>query len=241
MMIWVKRLELWPGTVEDAKALQDALRHRVRIVPLKKEPRYVAAVDAAFTHDKIIAVATLFDRLSMRNIQDIVVREKLCFPYVPGLLTFREGRAIFNALRKLKMRPDVTLVDGQGIAHPRRIGIASHIGVISGTPTIGCAKSRLIGEYEEPSEEKGSWTYLFDRGEKVGVVLRTRAGVKPLFVSPGHLTDIASSVRIVMACLSRYRIPEPLRRADYISKRMKNAAELRRMRSLSDSGGKDRS
>jgi deoxyribonuclease V len=216
-----ERRGLWPVTPQRARALQDTLRHKVKIRPLKKDPGLVAAVDAAFPNDSVIAVATLYDGLSMEDMQDVIVREKVRFPYIPGLLTFREGHAILNALKKLKMRPDVILVDGQGIAHPRGIGIASHIGVILGRPTVGCAKSRLVGEYDEPGEEKGNWTYLYYKGDRVGAVLRTRSNVKPLFVSPGHLTDIASSIRIVMTCLSRYRIPEPLRRADFISKKFR--------------------
>jgi deoxyribonuclease V len=219
--VLAERRNLWPATPRRARALQDVLRHRVKITPLKKVPGIIAAVDAAFTDDSVIAVATLYDRLSMEDIQDVVVREKIRFPYIPGLLTFREGHATLNALKKLKKRPDVILVDGQGIAHPKRIGIASHIGIILGRPTVGCAKSRLVGEYDEPAEEKGSWTYLYFKGDKVGAVLRTRSNVKPLFVSPGHLTDIASSIRIVMTCLSSYRIPEPLRRADLISKKVR--------------------
>lgn len=217
--VLAERRGLWPVTPRRARALQDALRHRVKITPFKKDPDLIAAVDAAFTDDSVIAVATLYDRSSIEYIQDVVVREKMRFPYVPGLLTFREGHAVLNALKKLKTRPDVVLVDGQGIAHPKRIGIASHIGVLLGRPTVGCAKSRLVGEYDEPGEEKGKWTYLYYKGDRVGAVLRTRNNVKPLFVSPGHLTDISSSIHIVMTCLSRYRIPEPLRRADFISKR----------------------
>jgi deoxyribonuclease V len=126
-----------------------------------------------------------------------------------------------SAIRKLAVIPEVILIDGHGIAHPAGFGIASHLGILLGIPTVGCAKSRLIGEYEEPGHEKGSWTYLYYRGMRVGAVVRTRDKVRPVFVSPGHLADIDSSVEIVMKSVSGCRIPEPLRMADRLSKKMK--------------------
>jgi deoxyribonuclease V len=209
---------LWPRDVHAAREIQDILRKRVKILPLRTTPAYVAAADAAFTDNEVIAVSSLSAFPSLECRQDTVWSEEIRFPYVPGLLTFREGHAIINALKRLRTPPDVILVDGQGIAHPRGIGIASHIGVILGKPTIGCAKSRLIGEFREPWTQKGSWSYLYYKGREVGAVLRTRDHVKPLFISPGHLIDIPSSLEIVMECLSGYRIPEPLRRADSLSR-----------------------
>ncbi|HXX53860.1 MAG TPA: endonuclease V, partial [Thermodesulfovibrionales bacterium] len=194
---------------------------------LHATPSYVAAVDAAFADNTVIAVASLFAFPSLVCIQDAVQREELRFPYVPGLLSFREGHAMIGALKKLRTPPDVVLVDGQGIAHPRGIGIASHIGILLGKPTIGCAKSRLVGEFREPTSQKGHWSYLYYRGKEVGAVLRTRDHVRPLFISPGYLIDIASSLEIVMGCLSAYRIPEPLRRADALSR---ESSHLRRIR-----------
>jgi len=209
---------LWPRDAHAAREVQDILRKRVKILPLRRTPAYVAAVDAAFAGNEVIAVSSLCTFPSLECRQDAVWREEIRFPYVPGLLTFREGHAIINALKRLRIPPDVILVDGQGIAHPRGIGIASHIGVLLGKPTIGCAKSRLIGEFKEPRTRKGSWSYLYYQGKEVGAVLRTRDHVKPLFISPGHLIDIPSSLEIVMECLSGYRIPEPLRRADSLSR-----------------------
>ena len=211
---------LWPGDIRDAREIQDILSTRVKILPLSAVPAYVAAVDSAFAGNEVIAVSTLYSFPSLECVQDAVWREGIRFPYVPGLLTFREGHAMINALTRLRIPPDVVLVDGQGIAHPRGIGIASHIGVILGKPTIGCAKSRLIGEFREPRTQKGSWSYLCYKNREVGAVLRSRDHVKPLFISPGHLTDIASSLEIVMGCLSAYRIPEPLRRADSLSREL---------------------
>jgi deoxyribonuclease V len=215
---------LWPDTLQEARALQEVLRTKVKIVPLVRMPEKVAGVDAAFYGDTVMAVASLYRYSPLEHGEDGVCREKTKFPYVPGYLTFREGHAIVNAVKRLKTPPDLILVDGQGIAHPRGIGIASHIGILLGIPTIGCAKSSLVGEFREPGMEKGDWTYLIHKGVRVGAVLRTRGDVKPVFVSPGHLADVPSSVEVVMCCVSKYRIPEPLRRADRISKELSRTA-----------------
>ncbi len=215
------RKNLWPKDIAEAKEIQDILRKQVKIMPLKKTSGLIAGVDAAFAGDKVIAVAVLYEYPELRHIKDAFSIEKIRFPYIPGMLSFREGHAIINAIGKLDAKPDVILFDGQGIAHPKGIGIASHIGVILNIPTIGCAKSRLVGEFKEPDTTKGSRTYLYYKGMKVGAVLRTWSNVKPVFVSPGHMIDIDSSVEVVMKCVFKYRIPEPLRMADYLSKKLK--------------------
>lgn len=212
--------DLWPDTLSEARSVQELLRDKVEVVPFRKLPEYVAGVDAAFADDMVTAVASLFTYPGMEHREDAVLREKTRFPYIPGYLIFREGSAIVKAVKTLKTPPDVILFDGQGIAHPRGIGIASHIGVILRRPTIGCAKSRLVGEFAEPGRETGDWVYLSHNGLRVGAVLRTRRGVKPVFVSPGHMIDILSSVKVVMGCATGYRIPEPLRRADLLSRRL---------------------
>ncbi len=166
----------------------------------------------------MIGVAALYLYSGLESIEDGMFVQRAKFPYIPGYLTFREGEAIVNAVKRLKTAPDIILVDGQGIAHPRGIGLASHLGILLGIPSIGCAKSRLVGEFREPGTEKGDWTYIFHEGRKVGAAVRTRANVRPVFVSPGHLVDIPSSVEVVLHCASRYRIPEPLRGADRISR-----------------------
>lgn len=216
--------DIWPKDTARAKEVQLYLARKVKVVPLKKIPIYIAAVDASFLDNTIMAVASLYKYPEMVHLQDFSFQGKTRFPYIPGFLSFREGPAIVNALEGLKTPPDVILIDGQGIAHPRGIGIASHIGVILNLPTIGCAKSRLIGEFQQPGREKGQWAYLYLKGEPlrpIGAVLRTRTNVRPLFVSPGHLIDIKSSVAIIMQCTNTYRIPEPLRRADMLSRMMK--------------------
>ena len=188
----------WPSDIKEARRVQLELAGRIRCVPLKTPPRLVAGVDAAFTSDRVFAAACLYAYPSLEPAEDSCVSSKLEFPYVPGFLTFREGPAIVEALAALSRKPDLILVDGQGIAHPLRMGIAAHIGVLLGVPTVGCAKSRLVGEYREPGFERGRRTRLSYNGRTVGTVLRTRTGVRPLFVSPGHLVDIPAAVRIVL-------------------------------------------
>ncbi len=212
---------IWPDTVKQARAYQEVLRNRVIIKPLKKEPRYIAGVDASFWKDQVIAAASLYSYPDLEHLQDTSAVVNCHFPYISGFLSFREGPGLVRAIKKLSIKPDVILFDGQGIAHPKNLGIASHVGVILAIPSIGCAKSRLVGSCEEPHNQKGSWSYLIYRNRHVGAVVRTRTGVKPLFVSPGHMTDIRTSVRIILHCISQYRSPVPLRHADTVSKSLR--------------------
>ena len=211
----------WPGDLQGARKLQEILQKKVNIIPLKKEPKYIAGVDAAFLNNKVIGVACLYKYPEIHFIEEAYAVTEILFPYIPGFLSFREGPSIITALKGLKRKPDIILFDGQGIAHPKGLGIASHIGVLLNVPTIGCAKSRLVGTYKEPGPKKGTCSSLLYKKEIVGVVLRTKDSVKPLFVSPGNRIDIQGSIEIVLACSQRYRIPEPLRRADFISKKIK--------------------
>jgi len=213
----------WPRTLtlQNARELQDRLRKNVLILPLAKGPRYIAGVDAAFSDDRVFAGVCLYHFPDLALLEHTTAIQKLSFPYVPGYLSFREGPAIIAALRKLSRTPDAILADGQGIAHPRGLGIASFIGVVLDIPTIGCAKSRLVGEYTEPGAGKGSWSPLWFEGRTVGAVVRTRDRTRPLFISPGHKTDLASAMHIALNCIGKYRIPEPLRCADRLSRRIK--------------------
>lgn len=211
----------WPTSIKKAKIIQSILKDKVRIIPLKKNPQFIAGADAAFSGDKVICVACLYKYPELIPVEDVFVVANCSFPYIPGFLSFREGPAIIEALNGLKMKPDLILFDGQGIAHPKGLGIASHIGVLLDLPTVGCAKSRLVGEYKEPGPKKGAWSPLKFHGNVVGAVLRTRDNVRPLFVSPGHRTDLQASIEIVLSCIVRYRILEPLRRADFLSKKLK--------------------
>jgi deoxyribonuclease V len=208
----------WPKDIQAARLVQEALARRVSLRPLKGSPKLIAGVDACFTKKSVVAAASLFSYPALEFLNDAVAKDRLRFPYVPGYLSFREGPAIIKALKKLKARPDVVLFDGQGIAHPRFMGIASHVGVVLDIPTIGCAKSRLIGEFDEPGQCKGDWSPLLYKGRKIGAVVRTRSGVRPLFVSPGHRVDIKTSLDLVMQTVASYRLPEPIRRADQLSR-----------------------
>ena len=211
----------WPNNINDAKEIQEGLRTNVRIEPLLKAPRFIAGVDAAFTEDGVIAAACVFLYPEMLHLEDAHAVTQLPFPYIPGYLAFREGPAILAALTHLKIKPDIMLVDGHGVAHPKGIGIASHIGVLMDLPAIGCAKSRLTGEYEESGPKRGDWAALRYDGEIVGSVLRTRDGVRPLFVSPGHRITLEECREVVLRSAVSYRLPEPLRRADRISRALK--------------------
>ncbi|HXX57674.1 MAG TPA: deoxyribonuclease V [Thermodesulfovibrionales bacterium] len=207
--------------IAEAREIQESLRKKIRIAHLRKTPRFVAGVDAAFTEDMVIGVACLYQYPEMIHLENAHAVAEISFPYVPGFLTFREGPAIITALSRLTKKPDLILVDGQGIAHPKGIGIASHLGVLLKMPTIGCAKSRLIGEYTEPGKNRGEWSPLRYNGKIVGSVLRTRDNTRALFVSPGHKINIEECREIVLNCATGYRIPEPLRRADRISRALK--------------------
>lgn len=219
------KIPSWPQTISQARALQHILKNKVRVKPLTKQPRFVAGLDAAFTGDRVIGAACLFRYPDLTLIEETYAERKAEFPYVPGFLSFREGPVLIAVMDILPIKPDLILVDGQGIAHPLGLGLASHMGLLLNLPSIGCAKSRLVGEYEEPGLQRGSWSPLFYHNRMVGAVMRTRENVKPLFISPGHRIDLKDSIGVVMTCVSRYRIPEPLRRADFLSKKMKRASD----------------
>lgn len=197
--------------LSEAREIQKSLASKVEIVRLQRAIKLVAGADAAFCGDSVIGSACLFTYPMMDKIDEFAVTQKTDFPYIPGFLSFREAPALIEAIRGLRHSPDAIIVDGQGIAHPRRIGLASHIGVLLNTVSIGAAKSKLIGTYEEPGWEKGCRSYLYDAGQLIGAVLRSRAGVKPLFISPGHLIDIDGAVDMIYSCLKQYRLPEPVR------------------------------
>jgi deoxyribonuclease V len=219
---------LWPKNLNEARRIQFKLKDRIKIVHLKGTPKRVAGVDAAFSGGNIIGTACLYTYPGGKLLEEVYSVTKYTFPYVPGFLSFREGPVIIKALSKLTIKPDIILFDGQGIAHPAGMGIASHLGILLKIPSIGCAKSRLLGDYEEPGQSKGIYSSLTYRGETIGAVIRTRDNVKPLFVSPGHMVDLNGAVEIVMNCLNKYRLPEPLRRADYLSKKLKRVAVLKK-------------
>lgn len=206
----------WPDLVLSWKREQDELRHRMIIKPLTPLPRFVAGADAAFSKDKttVFAAAVVYDRQEQRIVEVAHAKKKAEFPYIPGFLSFREGPAVLAAIGGLKHPFGVICFDGQGYAHPRRCGLAAHMAITLDLPGVGVAKSRFIGTYDEPPPAAGASSVLMDRDEQIGVVLRTRDKVRPLFVSVAHKVDIESAQRLVLACVTRYRIPEPTRQAD---------------------------
>lgn len=211
----------WPDDRDRLKGIQEELRKKIRIIPLEKEPSLVAGIDASFSGDSIISVACLFSFPELTYLEEGVAIRPLHFPYIPGYLSFREGPAVLDAISGLSKKPDLLIFDGQGIAHPRGVGLAAFMGSLMDIPAIGCAKTRLVGEYKEPGPERGDWTELTHKGEVVGAALRTQENVKPVFVSPGHRVDIRDSIRVVLACARKYRLTEPVRCADSLTKRLK--------------------
>jgi deoxyribonuclease V len=198
------------------KATQTELRRRMVVLPLAPLPRFVAGADAAFSADKrtIYAVALVYDRDERRVVEVAHAVRDVAAPYIPGFLSFREGPAVTAALRALKHEFGVVCFDGQGYAHPRRCGLASHVAITLDVPGVGVAKSRFIGTFDEPAARAGSSSPLMDRDERIGSVLRTRDNTRPLFVSVGHRVDLPSAEALVLACCTRYRVPEPTRQAD---------------------------
>lgn len=216
----------WDVSAAEAVAIQRRLREQIRLAPLRGEIRLIAGVDTGFIDRGVTAraVIALYRYPRLELVEHAVALEPVRFPYVPGLLSFREIPAVLKAMQGLRQRPDLLLCDGQGIAHPRRLGIATHLGLYTGIPSIGVGKSRLTGHYQEPGSEKGSQSPLLDGEERIGTVLRSRTGVRPLFVSPGHLVSHEDAVDWVLRCLTRYRLPEPIRMADRLASSRATAA-----------------
>lgn len=218
-----KKLHEWDLSYKEAIETQRRLASHVRFTRMKREPRTAAGLDCAFSRDgrRIVTAVVVLKLNDFTVIETATVTRKVSFPYIPGLLSFREAPACIDAIEKLKTRPDVFIVDGQGLAHPRRFGIASHIGVLVDRPTVGCAKSRLIGSFEMPGQRKGSYSQLVDGGEVIGAVLRTRTNVKPVFVSVGHKCTLKDAINVVLECTTKYRLPEPSRLAHQLVSREK--------------------
>jgi len=218
-----RTLHKWDLSCKEAIEIQRRLAKRVLFTPMNKPPKVIAGLDCAFSKDgrRIVAAVVVIELPSFTVIETAIATRKVTFPYIPGLLSFREAPACIDAIERLKAKPDVFLVDGQGIAHPRRFGIASHIGVLVDRPTIGCAKSRLIGNFDEPGRRKSNSSPLVDGDEVIGAVLRTRTNVKPVFVSVGHKCTLEDAIRIVLECTTRYRLPEPSRLAHQLVSKAK--------------------
>lgn len=203
-------------TVPEATALQRTLRDQVLLQERDFPVNYIAGADISFNKfsTTVYAGIVVLRFPQMEPVAHCLVKKEVTFPYVPGYLAFREVPALLDAWEQLELKPDLLVADGHGIAHPRRMGIATHFGVLADIPSIGCAKKKLFGQYTEPPQEpRGSYTPLLDKTEVIGAVLRTKPKVKPVFISPGHRMDVRSSLSIIMQCIGRYRIPEPTRLA----------------------------
>ncbi len=213
----------WEVTPKEALEIQRDLKERVVLIEGSKDIALVAGADVAYDRlrNRMWAAVVVLSYPQLEVVEETAVWKRVTFPYIPGYLTFREGPALIAAFKELQVQPDLILFDGQGIAHPRGLGLASHIGVLLERPSVGCAKSKLVGEYEEPDLPGGSWTPLRYQGRQVGTVVRTRDNVRPLFVSPGHLMGFASSTKVVLSCCQGYRLPEPTRMADRLSREAK--------------------
>ena len=225
--MWVEEgLHSWDLSPAAARDLQRELAARVDDARPLGRSTTIAAADISHNRreTRLFAAVVVVRGDTFEEIDRSVVVQDASFPYVPGLLSFREAPAVLEAFRALNTRPDVVLCDGQGRAHPRRLGLACHLGLWLGVPTIGCAKSRLHGEHRPPDETRGSRVPLLDHDEPIGAVVRSRSGVKPLYVSVGHLCDLESAVRVVLATAPRYRVPIPLRLAHQIVNEQRRAA-----------------
>ncbi len=205
----------WNVSPAEAIALQKSLAAEV----ISNQPidvgavRLVAGVDVSVKDNVSQAAVVVLRFPELDVIETVLAKRPTPFPYIPGLLSFREGPVLEEAFQKLQHEPDVFIFDGMGIMHPRRIGIASHMGVWLQKPTIGCGKTYFLGKYDEPAQERGAWSVLTDKGDVIGGVLRTRDGVKPVYISQGHLANLETSLDLVMRCTPKYRLPEPIRQA----------------------------
>lgn len=205
---------VWTTNPREAVALQRELAGRViPVTPADFRPRWIAGVDASCSrYSKTLhAAIVVWDRVEERVVAAADTSEEVSFPYIPGLLSFREAPGILASFQRLEQRPDLVLVDGNGIAHPRRLGIAAHLGILWDLPTIGCAKGRLLGSYREPGKRRGASSRLIDKGETIGRVVRTKDGVRPVFVSVGHRISLEDAFACVLGACRGYRLPEPLR------------------------------
>lgn len=219
----MNELHEWNVSPSEAVAIQRELRDKVLLAPLESDIHTIAGADISYNKysDVLYAAIVVLKFPSLEMVEEAGIVMTSQFPYVPGLLSFREAPPLLEAWKKLKTAPDLLVCDGQGIAHPRRLGIASHVGLWLDLPTIGCAKSVLVGRFEEPDKERGSWSPMLHRDEPIGAALRTKNKVQPVYVSPGHKIDLPGAIKVLLACDGGYRIPEPTRRAHLLVNRLR--------------------
>jgi deoxyribonuclease V len=212
-------LHAWKVSPGEAIAIQQQLRRLIRQEweQAVAEVKRVAGIDVGIKGNVARAAVVVLSYPALEPLDVALAEEPVSFPYVPGLLTFREGPVVLAALARLQVEPDLLIFDGQGVAHPRRMGIAAHIGVLVDRPSVGCAKSRLWGSHQEPGLERGDYALLYDAQEIIGAVVRTRAGVKPVYVSVGHRIDLPRAIQCVLSCCTRFRLPETTRLAHRVA------------------------
>ena len=229
-MLEFPSLHDWPKNPNDAVRIQNELRSRLIIDSGIEKLEYIAAVDTAFNekNNRLFAAAIIMRYPELVDVDRAVAELEAAFPYIPALLAFREGPVILKAISRLRVRPDVIIFPRQGIAHPRGIGMASHLGLWTDITSVGCARKCLVGDYRTPGEAKGCCSSLFVSDREVGFVYRTKDNVKPMFITPGHKCSIRDAVDVVIKCLRDYRMPEPLRLAHLFAVKYKQSA-LRKM------------
>jgi len=221
----IRTLHPWNVDYHTAVDIQNDLRKKIIFTNCIKKLEFVAGADVSFNRKE----PTLFGVVTVLRLPDFEEVDRgeailaTTFPYIPGLLTFREAPVLLEAFKKIRIQPDVILFDGQGVAHPRRMGLAAHMGLLLDSASIGCAKSRFIGEYEPVPNEKGALSELKDEEETIGVALRTRKSVKPIFVSVGHKVDLSTAVDITLKMVTKYRLPEPTRRAHFLVNQLRES------------------
>ncbi len=225
----VHKLHRWTLSYEQAVELQVRLARRVLLKGVPRKISTVAGADVSYDTEKNLLVAgiVVLDACTLELVERAYAVRRCRFPYIPGLLSFRECPALLAAARKIRRPPSVLVVDSQGIAHPRRFGLASHLGLWLDLATVGCAKSWLVGEYEEPGPQRGAWTPLRFQGRQVGAVVRTRNNVRPVFVSPGHRMSVRLAVRIVLQTGAGFRLPEPVRQAHLFVNKIRRSLKTR--------------
>lgn len=206
-----QELHSWKVTPQEARLLQNELHTQVIREDQFDTVNTVAGVDIGLQENIVLASVVVLSFPELKVVDGVVTTSRVEFPYIPGFLSFREMPPLLVAFSRLTTEPDIVIVDGQGIAHPRRFGLASHLGLVLNKPTIGCAKSRLCGSYTEPDMEKGSFTYLMDKTEIIGAALRTRTNVSPVFISLGHRISLDSALKFILDCCPKYRLPETTR------------------------------
>ena len=209
----IKKLHDWNLSLEEAKKIQRKLSSMIIKTDVFEEINTIAGMDIGFHGDTARASCVVLKYPECEVIEKKIYEDRIEFPYIPGYLSFREIPMLVSVLEMIENEPDLLIADGQGIAHPRRLGLAAHLGLLADKPTIGCAKSLLIGKCDEPDNKKGAFSFLIDKKEIIGACLRTRENVKPVFISIGHKVSLESAINYILGCCGKYRLPEPIREA----------------------------